>query len=138
MNLTKTNWSSGWVPAEDAINGDPNALLRADNLTTDKSGAIGLVDGSKFLATLSDSAGAIFSRTIEGKEYFWIGTGSGSVRYDQSWTNPVDLTAVPEAVQLGLPGFQHLGTLSELQLELTERFGLKILVRPSAHYRSEF
>ena len=125
MNLTRNNWPAGWVPAEDAINGDPNALLRADNLTTDKSGAIGLVDGSKFLAALSDSVGAIFSRTIEGKEYFWIGTGSGSVRYDQSWTGPVDLTAVPGSGAIGTAGLSAFGDAFGATIGINGAFRVK-------------
>ena len=109
MNLTKTNWPGGWNPSEDAINGDPNSFLRMDNLVIDKLGVLGLVDGQKKIATLSDSVGAIFSRTINGIEYFWVGTGSGFVRYDQSWGAPVDLSTTPGAGPIGTQGLSAIG-----------------------------
>lgn len=44
-NLTKTNWSLGWNPSSDRINGNPEGLLRMDNLMQESSGAISVVTG---------------------------------------------------------------------------------------------
>ena len=62
MNLTRTNWPSGWVPSNDAVNGDPNGLLRMDNLRIDKLGVIGLIDGQQKVAgTASGYYSAFYS-----------------------------------------------------------------------------
>ena len=34
------NFSAGWCPSDDAVNGRPNALLQMDNLEIDRNGAL--------------------------------------------------------------------------------------------------
>ncbi len=77
MNLTRTNWPSGWLPNNDAVNGDPNGLLRMDNLRIDKTGVLGLIDGQqKVGGTGFGYYASFFSKVILGIEYIWTATGT--------------------------------------------------------------
>lgn len=78
MNLTKTSWPGGWNPSSDNINGDPNSLLRMDNLQQEQNGAIGLVRdfkeiGSQFADIITD----IHSKSFNGLDYIWVGLNNG-------------------------------------------------------------
>lgn len=76
-NLTKTNWLLGWQPGADAVNGDPQGLLRMDNLRLDKTGAVSLVDGHQIVtASFSDFVSALYSKMVNGRETLWAATGS--------------------------------------------------------------
>jgi hypothetical protein len=74
-NLTRTNWPLGWVPNSDAVNGNPDGLLRADNLRIDKLGVTGLRDGDRLLFSSSTYASRFYSKIIEGAEYIWSAYG---------------------------------------------------------------
>lgn len=50
-NLYRENWPLGWTPNADNINGSPNGLLRADNLTLDETGSLSLIRGTKKIST---------------------------------------------------------------------------------------
>jgi hypothetical protein len=77
VNLTRTNWPSGWLPNNDAVNGDPNGLLRMDNLRIDKTGVLGLIDGQqKVGGTGFGYYASFFSKVILGIEYIWTSTGT--------------------------------------------------------------
>lgn len=76
MNLTRTNWPAGWLPSNDAVNGDPNGLLRMDNLRIDKTGVIGLVDGQQKVGGSGTYYSAFYSKVVEGVEYIWATTGT--------------------------------------------------------------
>src|SRR5437899_11660989 len=75
MNLTKLNWPKGWVPSEDPVNGDPNGLLRADNLQQDEDGVLGIVRGLQKVNTspFTDYVSDIYSKVINNKEILWAG-----------------------------------------------------------------
>lgn len=67
-NLTHLNWPKGYNPSEDAINGDPTALLRMDNLQQEENGALSLVRGQKSLtAGLPDYVFSLYSTTLGGQ-----------------------------------------------------------------------
>lgn len=76
MNLTRTNFPKGWLPSNDAVNGDPDGLLRMDNLRIDKTGVIGLIDGQQRVATSASYFTAFYSRVVNGMENIWTTTGS--------------------------------------------------------------
>ncbi len=77
MNLTRTNWPKGWMPNNDAVNGDPEGLLRMDNLRIDKNGVIGLVDGwQRNGSTAFGYYSAFYSKIVFGTEYIWTSTGN--------------------------------------------------------------
>jgi hypothetical protein len=46
MNLTRKDWSLGWTPSNDSVNGDPRGLLRADNLELDERGILSLTNSA--------------------------------------------------------------------------------------------
>lgn len=73
MNLTKTDYPLGWTPCEDPVNGDPNGLLRMDNLQRDEKGALTLVRGYKTLATFSDYVSDLYSTPINAQEVCYAG-----------------------------------------------------------------
>lgn len=47
MNLTRKDWSLGWTPSVDDVNGDPRGLLRADNLELDERGILSLTNAAQ-------------------------------------------------------------------------------------------
>lgn len=75
MNLTRTNWPAGWNPSADAVNGDPSALIRSDNLRIDREGVTSLRDGDKILGTPSVFASRFYSKVIGQQEVLWTAYG---------------------------------------------------------------
>jgi len=74
-NLTRTNWPLGWTPGSDAVNGDPNGLLRSDNLRMDKLGVTSLIDGHRKLSGGTNFATKFHSKIVDGVEYLWAAYG---------------------------------------------------------------
>lgn len=81
MNLTRERWPLGWTPCADPINGDPNGLLRMDNLQEEEDGVISLTRGLKQIATFGSFVTGMFSQFIGGQEYIWLDTGDGTAIY---------------------------------------------------------
>lgn len=79
-NYTHTKWPLGWTPSADALNGDPNGLLRMDNLQQEKDGHLSLVRGIRKLNTaeFSNFVYNIHSKVINATEYIWVGLGLGT------------------------------------------------------------
>jgi hypothetical protein len=75
MNLTRTNWPLGWTPSADAVNGNPNGLLRADNLRIDKEGVTGLIDGHQIIGTSVTFASKFHTKIVNGVEFLWTAYG---------------------------------------------------------------
>lgn len=84
MNLTKTNWPLGYTPNADPINGDPNGLIRMDNIQQEETGVMSLVRGIQELnGDLPDWVYKGYSRIINNAEFIWIAlnyTGSYVLR----------------------------------------------------------
>lgn len=80
MNLTRTDWTQGWTPSADAVNGDPRGLLRSDNLTLDENGVLGLSRGFKQLNSnlFSDYAEDLFAVTSGAQEWTYASLHNGS------------------------------------------------------------
>lgn len=72
-NLTKQNWPGGWNPSQSEINGDPNALLRMDNLQQDETGSTTLVRGILQIGAFQDYVADIYSKVIGAQEVIWVG-----------------------------------------------------------------
>jgi hypothetical protein len=72
MNLTRLNYPQGWVSSEDAINGNPEALLRMDNLQQEEDGSLSLVRGYKQIATFSDYVDKIYSVSLGTKNPVYV------------------------------------------------------------------
>ena len=91
MNLTKTNWPSGWTPNADQVGGDPNGLLRMDNLQLEEGGAVSLVRGLlELTGSLPDWVYRMYSRLVNGVEFTWAAlnvTGSSVVRTSNNFSS---------------------------------------------------
>lgn len=77
MNLTKLNWPLGWNPSSDRINGNPNALLRMDNLQQEEDGSIGLIRDFKAIKSYSAPITDIHTKSLDGIDYLWVGGENG-------------------------------------------------------------
>lgn len=88
MNLTRNSWPLGWTPTVNAINGNPQGLLRMDNLCLDEDGAVVL---AKSDVDISDNFGyeihSIYSNNIRAQKYRFVGLADRTVRYwdGSSW-----------------------------------------------------
>lgn len=77
-NLTRTDWPLGWVPSSDAVNGNPDGLLRMDNLQRDEFGALTLVRGIKQVSSggaFDNYVDQIYSKLIGNQEILWASLG---------------------------------------------------------------
>src|SRR5665213_847145 len=75
-NLTKLNWPGGYNPSQDAINGNPATLLRADNLQQEQEGSLGLCRPNKSIKTFNDVITNFYSKTYSGIDYIYAGIGN--------------------------------------------------------------
>ncbi len=93
MNLTRTNWPLGWVPSSDAVNGNPDGLLRADNLKIDRQGVTGLIDGAQILGTPATFASKFYTKIVNGGEYLWTAYGVpvNQISRTLAFTNAVNM-----------------------------------------------
>ena len=63
--LFRNDWI-GWAPNSDEVNGDPRGLLRADNLTKDEDGVLGLIKGTKIVSNqLSIAPSQIYGKILD-------------------------------------------------------------------------
>ena len=135
MNLTKTNWPQGWNPDADQVNGDPNGLLRMDNLQLEETGAVSLVRGLQELTgSLPDYVFRMYSRLINNKEYVWAAlniNGTSVVRTTNNFSSTTTVmagggekTCFGEAfgnvlISCGAQRVKDSGTGSPVQLGIT-------------------
>lgn len=79
------DFSAGWCPSDDAVNGRPNACLQMDNLELDTNGALALIGGT-FIKQSGFTAPAhtLFSRYINGTRHDYSALTDGSVWRDGS------------------------------------------------------
>ena len=59
QTLLLNDFSMGWCPSDDPINGRKNGLLRMDSLELDQNGALRLSGGSSLLFTYAQAAHTI-------------------------------------------------------------------------------
>ena len=78
-NLTRVSWPGGWNPSQ-SRNGDPDALLRMDNLQQEEDGSIGLVRGLKQIETgpFPDYVSDIYTKTLDNQELLYVGLNNGA------------------------------------------------------------
>jgi len=87
MNLTKQNWPLGYTPSEDAVNGNPNGLMRMDNCYLDELGVLSLTQGIQRLnaSAFSTFPYQIYSKILAGnKEAIWASLGLSSTQIIRS------------------------------------------------------
>lgn len=84
--LRQVDFSAGWIPSDDEVRGRKNGLLRMENLQLDATNALTLVRGTdKVNATPFDgNVHSIFSRTLDGQKYRYVGLTSGKCLRDDA------------------------------------------------------
>lgn len=79
------DFSQGWVPNDDAINGRRNGLLQMDNLELDRNGSLSLVNGCTVKQTIgSSNAHTLFSRFLQSVRHDYTSLVSGTVFRDST------------------------------------------------------
>lgn len=80
-----TNFSSGWIPSDDAINGRKTGLLKMDGVTLDENGALVMANGTKRFTTIYPAnAHTMFSKNICGTKHRYVALVNGSVYRDDT------------------------------------------------------
>ena len=81
MNLTRINWPKGWRPSDDDTNGDPQGLLRMDNLCYDENGILSLARGSENInsSAFGNFVHTVYSKKINGDKHRILGLTDGTV-----------------------------------------------------------
>lgn len=73
--LRINDFSQGWIPSDDVINGRKNGLLVMDNLELDRNGALSLTGGAAILRSYSGkTAHDLYSRYIGATRYDYVAT----------------------------------------------------------------
>lgn len=77
-DMLRRDYSRGWTPSSDAVNGIKNGLLRADNLILDDLGILALRKGSSILTgPLADTdIHSLFTVYINGTRYRMVGAAA--------------------------------------------------------------
>lgn len=84
------DFSAGWTPSDNYINGRRNGLLQMDNLCLDDNGALTSVKGPNALsAALAGRAHTLFAATISGVQKTLAALTNGSIMEGIAFTNPL-------------------------------------------------
>ena len=79
-NLTRRQWSKGWMPNMDQFNGDREALVRMDNLMLDETGVLSLSRGSyQYPAGMAGQIHTMYSKFIDSTKFRFVGLTNGEV-----------------------------------------------------------
>lgn len=91
--LGQDNFSSGWTPSDNELQGDPNGLLRMDNLQLDERGAITLTRGmTKQSQLFTKPVQSIFSKTLNNKKIRYVGIGDSSIAQSGEFLRDIGAT----------------------------------------------
>lgn len=77
--LIINDFSAGWVPSDDPINGRKNGLLRMTGLDLEQNGAVRLTGGSLEINTFPTTANTIYSANFAGIKYRYAALQDGSI-----------------------------------------------------------
>lgn len=78
--LGQRDFSSGWTPSDNEVQGDPKGLLRMDNLQLDERGAVTLTRGmNKISQTFTQPVQTVYSKILNGIKTRYVGTGDSGV-----------------------------------------------------------
>lgn len=81
--ITINNFSGGWSPSSDPVNGPKNVLLKMDNVDLDTNGALSLIGGTSIKQTgFPSNAHTMYSRYINGARHDYSALSDGSVYRD--------------------------------------------------------
>lgn len=73
------DFTSGWCPSDDAVNGRPNACLQMDNLELDTNGAIALIGGTNVKYSGSSNPHTLYSRYVNNTRCDYAACADGSI-----------------------------------------------------------
>ncbi|HWY34318.1 MAG TPA: hypothetical protein VNX68_06705, partial [Nitrosopumilaceae archaeon] len=76
------DFSRGWQPSSDAINGPKNALLQMDNLELDKNGALSLAGGNSLIRTYPSNAIELYSNVVNTTRHDYVALDTGAIYRD--------------------------------------------------------
>jgi hypothetical protein len=73
-------FSAGWVPSDDLVNGRKNGLFKMDNLELDKTGSLSLQGGTSVVGSAySYNAHTLFSNVISGTRCDYLADTNGGI-----------------------------------------------------------
>jgi hypothetical protein len=73
-------FSAGWIPSDDSVNGRKNGLFQMDNLELDKTGALSLQGGTTVVGSVySHNAHTLFSNVISGTRCDYLADTNGGI-----------------------------------------------------------
>jgi len=79
------DFSGGWCPGDDPVNGRKNALLQMDNCVLDSNGALTLAGGTSVKQSgFPANAHTLFSRLINGARHDYSALADGSIYRDST------------------------------------------------------
>jgi hypothetical protein len=77
------DFSAGWIPSDDSVNGRPNGLLQMDNLELDTNGALALIGGTTVKQSgFSATAHTLYSRYFGATRHDYSALTDGSIWRD--------------------------------------------------------
>lgn len=80
QTIFHNDFSAGWCPSDDVINGRKNAMLQMDNMELDKNGALTLIGGTSVKSSgYPSNAHTLFSRFLNGTRYDYAALASGAI-----------------------------------------------------------
>lgn len=79
QDLNLKDFSAGWCPSDDPVNGRINGLLNMDSLELDQNGALRMSGGSTLLYTYPTDAHTIFSKFIQSNPIKYAALLNGAV-----------------------------------------------------------
>lgn len=83
MPILQKDFSAGWVPADDKINGRQNGLLQMDNVELDTNGALAMIGGTATVHSgYPANAHSLFSRVVGGSRHDYLALTDGHVYRD--------------------------------------------------------
>lgn len=83
-NIIQKDFSAGWCPGDDSINGRSNGLLQCDNVDLDTNGALALIGGTVVKQTLAANAHTLYSRVMNGTRHDYSALTSGAIIRDST------------------------------------------------------
>ena len=81
-----TDFSAGWIPQDDPVNGRKNGLLKMDSIELDQNGALTMCGGAKniFSTNYPADAHTLYSKFISGVQKRYLALTNGAVYRDSS------------------------------------------------------
>ncbi len=84
-NITHKDFSGGWMPGNDPINGSPNALLKMDNVDLDTNGALSMIGGTAVVGSAyANNLHTLYSRTMGGSRKVYGADTAGVILRDNT------------------------------------------------------